>query len=102
MPDYQDNAALQERIQSAASYFLVQLNTLVAPLIAAIKVDVDNKETEKQVNDLHAQLSETLQIHTACLSSCKNNGFSVSAYQKAKLEAAIEHTSTKKTYCQSI
>ena len=95
-PDYQDNAALQERIQSAASYFLVQLNTLVAPLIAAIKVDVDNKETEKQVNDLHAQLSETLQIHTACLSSCKNNGFSVSAYQKAKLEAAIEHTSTKK------
>ena len=101
-PDYQDNAALQERIQSAASYFLVQLNTLVAPLIAAIKVDVDNKETEKQVNDLHAQLSETLQIHTACLSSCKNNGFSVSAYQKAKLEAAIEHTSTKKTYCQSI
>lgn len=95
-PDYQDNAALQERIQSAASYFLVQLNTLVAPLIAAIKVDVDNKETEKQVNDLHAQLSETLQIHTACLSSCKNNGFSVSAYQKAKLEAAIEHPSTKK------
>ena len=95
-PDYQDNAALQERIQSAASYFLVQLNTLVAPLIAAIKVDVDNKETEKQVNDLHAQLSETLQIHTACLSSCKNNVFSVSAYQKAKLEAAIEHTSTKK------
>jgi hypothetical protein len=95
-PNYQDNAALQERIQSAATYFLAQLTSLVEPIISVIEVDVDNKETEKQLNDLRSQLSATLLIHTACLGSCKENGFSVSAYQKAKLEAAIEQTSTKK------
>nr|MBP6285012.1 AAA family ATPase [Paludibacteraceae bacterium] len=94
--DYTSDAALHERIQSAAQYFSTLLEKEITPFIADLEIDIDSKETEQQLADIQQQCLRQLRVHHACLASAISQNFSVHAYQKAKLEASIEKNESKK------
>ena len=73
---------------------------ILLPLISSLKVEIDNKEGQKRMNELIESLTTALRIKLSTLQHIPTDGFSVEAYQKAKSEASIlqqeEHKETSK------
>jgi len=99
-PNYKENSTLQERISSGATYFSDCLIEILLPLVSSLKVEIDNKEGQKRMNELIESLTTALRIKLSTLQHIPTDGFSVEAYQKAKSEASIlqqeEHKETSK------
>ena len=88
-PDIEQNAALQDRIGSAAGYFSEKIKSHMLDLIPKADLDIDNKAVRKQLKEAVNRLEEDARIKYESLAACRS-GFRLSPLLKAKAEAAIE------------
>jgi hypothetical protein len=93
-PDVERNTALQERIGSAAGYFLEKIKRLILDPMAALNLHIDNKAVKKQLNDAVSRLEVDARIKYESLSVCLS-GFRLSEVLKARAEASIEKEKPK-------
>ena len=75
-----------ERIAKGSAYYLQQLTVLQTALGPLLNVEVDNKETDRQLRDAATALRERLKVKLACLKTVEKNGFKLSEVQKAKVK----------------
>jgi hypothetical protein len=61
----EDDAKLQERVQKASHYFSEKLQSGLVEWLAAFKVDSDNKEIKKQINQSVSFLRHALAVKMA-------------------------------------
>ncbi|MDH6357158.1 HRDC domain-containing protein [Parabacteroides sp. PF5-9] len=92
-PDPLNNALIQERISKGVLYFQEKMAILCPPLQQAKEIEIDNKETRKQIKKGLDGFFELLEIKTATLFACRT-GFDITTYLKAKAEAQIEQSLT--------
>ena len=78
-----------ERAQQGAEYYLSQLSPFNSLLSSLLEVEIDNKETRKNVDQSGKDLTEALKVKIACLHTVKEKGYSVQGVQKAKVEVMI-------------
>ena len=78
-----------ERAQQGAEYYLSQLSPFNSLLSTLLEVEIDNKETRKNVDQSGKDLTEALKVKIACLHTVKEKGYSVQGVQKAKVEVMI-------------
>ena len=99
-----DETAQNERALKGAEYFCAQLKPLKLALSALLEVDIDNKETKKQVKERGDALKELLEVKLACLEAVEKEGYSVRIVQKAKVEKIINATKSpeKKNQRESV
>jgi len=94
--DVVDNAALQQRIVKAVSWFAEQLLTKIECAVNELVVVTDNKAVRKTMNDALIRFREELAVKLACFEACKT-GFETSVYLTAKAKASITKQAIKKT-----
>ena len=85
-----DGQQQNERALKGAEYYLTQLALLNANLPSLLEVEIDNKETAKNVKESGDALLESLGVKLACLRVVKEKGYSVQAVQQAKAKHLIE------------
>jgi hypothetical protein len=88
-PAYAGDALIDERIRKGAGYFLGYVEACSDKLLKASRLDIDNKETKKQIARAVDALRNEFQIKLATLRASRE-GFSVSAYLSAKATAQID------------
>lgn len=81
--------AIQERIRKGSAYFLEQIEKYGAPLLRASRVEIDNKEARKAVEQAVERLATELTVKQATLEACRE-GFCIVTYLSAKAKASIE------------
>lgn len=91
-----DEPSQNERAQKGAEYYLSQISPFSVVIKVLLDVEIDNKETAKNVEDAGQQLTEALNIKIACLEAVKKQGFSVRAVQQAKVRLIVEKDEKKK------
>ena len=84
-----DEQQQDERAQKGSEYYLAQLALFNAQLPALLEVEIDNKETSKNVEESGKELLEALKVKVSCLRIVKEKGYSVQAVQKAKIDAMM-------------
>ena len=90
-----DEDGQNERAKKGAEYYLSQLSPFLAVVKVLLDVDIDNKETAKNVEESGKQLTEALNIKIASLEAVKKKGFSVLAVQHAKIGFLVEKDEKK-------
>ena len=90
-----DEDGQNERAKKGAEYYLSQLSPFLAVVKVLLDVDIDNKETAKNVEESGKQLTEALNIKIASLEAIKRKGFSVLAVQHAKIGFLVEKDEKK-------
>ena len=75
-----------DRIAKGAAYFNRQLTAATAALTVLLEVEVDNKETARQLDDLRGELTERLELKRAAFTAVEEKGFDVRAVQQAKAD----------------
>lgn len=75
---------LHPRIISGARYFHSQLKELLPPLLDETKIETDNKELKKRLQECIALLRELLHVKLGTLQHTEQNGFRVTDYLKSK------------------
>lgn len=83
-----EDPLVSERILKAQQYFLDKLQTRLAPKIADLEPETDNKETRKQAMRVIDRLREEAGVKTAGITSC-SGGFTVTKYLRAIAEAEL-------------
>ncbi len=94
-PDYANDPAIQERIRKGVVYFLEQIATICNPLLAHGDVEIDNKETRKQVTNAIRPFAEELTTKQETLKACRER-FTVATYLSAKALSRIDPGTEKK------
>jgi superfamily II DNA helicase RecQ len=89
-----EDSFFQGRVQKAASYFLEKIGQLVLGLLEKSKIETDNKEVKKRVNDVLRFFKTEARIKQKTLEACLL-GFFVSSYLSAKSKASIEDEQVK-------
>lgn len=89
-PEYATDSHLSERAIKGAEYFATKCTEILLPLIAANKVEVDNKETRKVLKNALEQVSQAVEIKMATLHACATGGFTVKSYMEAKAKKIVE------------
>lgn len=84
-----DEQQQDERAQKGSEYYLAQLALFNAQLPALLEVEIDNKETSKNVEESGKELLEALKVKVSCLRIVKEKGYSVQAVQKTKIDAMM-------------
>lgn len=84
-----DESDQNDRARKGAEYYLAQLALFNAHLPALLEVEIDNKETAKNVEESGKELSEALKVKISCLRTVKEKGYCVQAVQKAKVNAMM-------------
>lgn len=85
----ENNAALQERLQKARTYFETQLHETLLPAVGEIRVVTDNKSVKKAVYEALEALQKEIFIKNACFASLRE-GFSATRYLSAKANAELD------------
>jgi hypothetical protein len=93
-PDVEKNAALQERVGSAAGYFSEKMKSLLLDPIADLNMDIENKAVGKQFGDAVKRLEGDARLKYECLCAALS-GFNLSALLKARAETLIEKEKPK-------
>jgi hypothetical protein len=94
-PGIDNNPLLQERLNRACDYFLPKIEDLLKN-VNGLKYETDNRSVKKSLNASVLKLKHSVNIRLACLSSCREDGFSISAYLEARAKADLnEQTGTK-------
>lgn len=94
--NYATDATLSDRVTKGAAYFEGKLMEVISPLLAASRVDIDNKEAKKAVGDALARVMESVYVKLAVLRA-SSAGFSIAAYLDAKSKAVAERATAPKT-----
>ncbi len=79
-----DHEAQGNRARQGAEYYQGLLSDFAAKLPSLLKVEIDNKETAKAVEEVGGRLAEALGLKLACLSAVVKQGYSVQVVQHAK------------------
>lgn len=87
-----DEAAQNERALKGAEYFCAQLASFHTALNSILDVEIDNKETDKNVKEKGKEILEVLGVKIACLEAVKKYGYSVQVVQKAKVDQMLNAT----------
>jgi ATP-dependent exoDNAse (exonuclease V), alpha subunit - helicase superfamily I member len=93
-PNIEENAALQERIKKACTFFGEKLEAGVHAPLQELNTDIDNKAVRKSLNEALGRLREEVSVKKACLLE-STKGFSVKMYLEARAKSAIEKPETK-------
>jgi hypothetical protein len=75
-----------DRIAKGADYYRRQLEAAASALAVLLEVEVDNKETSRQVVETGADLQERLGLKLAAFKTVEKKGFDVRSVQQAKVE----------------
>ena len=81
--DYEQDAVLADRVTKGATYFSDKCVTIIAPLLATINIEIDNKEVNKSIMGAMSRVVENYKLKVATLDSCKES-FTIKRYLKAK------------------
>jgi len=92
--DTENDPYLQERIAKGAAYFLDKTNRLLQELLDKTCIETDNKQIQKRINDVLFYLRSGVRQKRQTLEACKD-GFSVTAYMKARAKSSIEEEPPK-------
>jgi len=84
---------LRERASKAAAYFEEKLTDILAPLLAELIIETDNKELMKRAKDSGKWLQEELAVRIAGVRSC-HDGFATDRYLRAISAAQVAATGT--------
>ena len=90
-----DETAQSERAGKGADYYRTQLLGIRHAYAALLDVEVDNKETAKQIKEKGDALLEALDIKLACLDAVVKEGYNVAAVQRAKAAAMVKEDNGK-------
>lgn len=85
-----DERQQDNRARKGAEYYLAQIALFNSLLPALLEMEIDNKETKKNVDEAGKELSEALKVKVVCLRTVKEKGYSVQAVQKAKVDAMMK------------
>ena len=91
-----DEEQQDARALKGAEYYHSQLSTFAATLKALLDVEIDNKETAKNIRDRGDSLIEAVEVKLACLSAVKEQGYSVRTVQQAKAKYFINNSDADK------
>lgn len=83
------NAALQDRIQKACTYFEEKLTKIMLLPLQKTVIDIDNKVVRKSINDAVNRLREELMVKLSCLKVCREE-FNVKKYLEARAKASVD------------
>ncbi len=92
----EENAGLQERLKKACTYFMEKLGKELFPLLKDIHIVSDNQAAVKKAHEKLANLRKVFFIKNACLKTCRE-GFSTPAYIRAKADADLDFSASKKS-----
>lgn len=90
LPDGQAAPQLADRVGKAAGYFAPQLDGIHRQLLPLLALDIDNRETEKQYAACVEHLRASLGLKQALLKQVVEEGFTLAAYQKAKVDFILQ------------
>jgi tRNA uridine 5-carbamoylmethylation protein Kti12 len=85
----EENAALQDRVKKACSYFIEKIELLVLVDLQTTEIETDNKAIKKTINDAIDHFYQETVIKLMCLKNCLN-GFNVKNYLTTKAKAGID------------
>ena len=94
--DYEQNEMIQDRVIKGVAYFEKQLLLLLAPFVRIQSLEVDNKETAKQLDQLTEQLADEIHLKNYLLKGC-TSGFTISRYLKYRAEAPLDEEDATST-----
>ena len=80
---------LQERIHSAAAYFLQTLKELMDDLLFQTRIETDNKAIGKRTDEALSNLRETYRVKCELMNEFTTSPFSVPAYLQSKAIAIL-------------
>ncbi|MBI3186593.1 MAG: helix-turn-helix domain-containing protein [Gammaproteobacteria bacterium] len=92
----EDDAAIQQRVQKAAHYFLDKLQSGLIRWTSGFGFDTDNKDIKKHINQTLVFLRHQLVVKTGALQSC-HHGFATHTYLNALALAEIAPNSPPPT-----
>ncbi len=85
----EDNIFLRERVVKASDYFIQKFDEILYDLLKK-KIELENKETKKQLQILLEIASKELTIKYKTLLDTKTNGFVITNYLRTKSIASIK------------
>ena len=91
----EENEELQARVQKGCTWFAEKISGDLLPSAKTIQIITDNKAVEKTALEALENLQKELFIKNACFVSAKT-GFSTQPYLRAKADAEIDFTASKK------
>ncbi|WP_420150067.1 helix-turn-helix domain-containing protein [Spirosoma sp.] len=89
------NAALQERVRKAATYFQTLLGHELMPLLQQCPTDCDNKQVREAIQEVMDELEKELFSKLRSFESCRE-GFDGLAYLQARNRAELDFQSSRK------
>ena len=94
--DCEADKSLQERVHSAAEYFLEKLKPL-QELVEGADVVTDNKELRKRLDTALEELTEAISIKSALLDHVLKNGFYVQKFLRKRAILSMEEKEPQKS-----
>lgn len=94
--DCEADKSLQERVHSAAEYFLEKLKPL-QELMEGADVVTDNKELRKRLETAFEELTEAIRIKSALLDHVLKNGFYVQDFLRKRAILSMEEKEPQKS-----
>lgn len=94
--DCEADKSLQERVHSAAEYFLEKLKPL-QELVEGADVVTDNKELRKRLETAFEELTEAIRIKSALLDHVLKNGFYVQDFLRKRAILSMEENEPQKS-----
>lgn len=92
----QENAALQERIRKATSYFIPKIEEDFLHFFNTTNYESDSLELESKAKDQFDKIMKALGEKVICLKAC-DSGFDLTKYLEVRAKAAIEDFKKKKS-----
>ena len=99
--DIRNNTQLMERVSKGAKYFVQKTESLIGSILNKTDVDIDRKETAKQLSEQREQLSKDIEVKKAELKHVATNGFDIQDYLKARAKAILDSEQSKKETSKS-
>ncbi|MFQ5561396.1 MAG: helicase, partial [Nitrospinota bacterium] len=90
------DTALLERVAKASAYFQNKIEETMENPLQNIRIDTDNKELRKKIDQAMNQLKGETKLKKAGIQCCES-GFSPETYLKVVSTAEVDFTSSKKT-----
>ncbi|MBR6201423.1 MAG: helix-turn-helix domain-containing protein [Bacteroidaceae bacterium] len=88
------NEHLQERLKAAMGYFDDKLHELFDPVVAASKVNINNKQVVTQYNNALDAFMLSLKLKIGVFSRLQPTGFNVRDFLNAKAKAVLDEVKT--------
>lgn len=86
---------MMKRVSNGAKYFATKVDSLIGSVHKNTDIDIDRKETAKQLVENRTQLSKDLRTKLAELNHVAQNGFDTKEYLKARAKALLDSEKTE-------